>query len=54
MATTTVQDFVDAIATKASIDPVTAETAVGDFIRELAVLAVPSKLVSPCKLENAA
>jgi Protein of unknown function VcgC/VcgE (DUF2780) len=32
MATTTVQDFVDAIATKASIDPVTAETAVGTIL----------------------
>ena len=32
MATTTVQDYVDAIATKASIDPVTAETAVGTIL----------------------
>ena len=33
MATTTIQDFVDAIATKADIDPPEAEAAVGTICR---------------------
>jgi hypothetical protein len=32
VATTTIQDFVDAIATKAGIDPATAETAIGTIL----------------------